>query len=55
MVRSGTAKKIFRLLAVLLTAVLALVREEKLRVLSDEEGRFYGIGAWSDCVSACKI
>ena len=37
------------------TAVLALVREEKLRVLSDEEGRFYGIGAWSDCVSACKI
>lgn len=37
------------------TAVLALVREEKLRVLSDEEGRFYGIGAWSDCVSACKV
>ncbi len=37
------------------TAVLALVREEKLRALSDEEGRFYGIGAWSDCVSACKI
>lgn len=36
-------------------AVLALLREEKLRFLSDEAGGFCGIGSWSQCVSACKI
>lgn len=28
---------------------------EKLRYITDEEGRFNGCYAWSDCISACRI